>query len=149
MKFSTKTRYGLRALIDLGVYYDGKPVLVKEIAKRQNLSERYLEHIMLALKKAGILRSIKGGKGGFMFLKEPSEIKISQIIEILEGPLSPVECVEKKEVCERSETCVARELWSDIKSQILKYLEGITLKQLIEKQKKKNQDKGKVVFYEI
>ncbi|MCM8809454.1 MAG: Rrf2 family transcriptional regulator [Candidatus Omnitrophica bacterium] len=149
MKFSTRTRYGLRALIDLGVYYQGKPVLVKEIAKRQNLSERYLEHIMLALKKSGILRSIKGGKGGYMFLKEPSEIKISEIIEILEGSLSPVECVEKKEICKKSEYCVARELWCEIKSEILKYLEGITLKQLIERQKKKNQSGKNIVFYEI
>ncbi|MCM8803438.1 MAG: Rrf2 family transcriptional regulator, partial [Candidatus Omnitrophica bacterium] len=93
MKFTTKTRYGIRGLIELGLNYKGRPVLVKEIAKRQNISERYLEHIMLALKKGGILRSIKGGKGGYMFLKDPSEIKISQIIEILEGPLSPVECV--------------------------------------------------------
>ncbi|MCM8786184.1 MAG: Rrf2 family transcriptional regulator [Candidatus Omnitrophica bacterium] len=149
MKFTTKTRYGIRGLIELGLNYKGRPVLVKEIAKRQNISERYLEHIMLALKKGGILRSIKGGKGGYMFLKDPSEIKISQIIEILEGPLSPVECVEKKEVCKRSDYCVARELWCEIKNKILKYLESITLKKLIEKQKKKNGDKENVFFYEI
>ena len=149
MKISTRARYGLRALIDLGVYYKSRPVLVKDIAKRQNLSERYLEHIMLALKKAGILMSIKGGKGGYMFLRDPSEIKISEIIEILEGSLSPVECVEKKEICEKSEYCVARELWCKIKNEILKYLEGITLKQLIERQKKKNENKEKVGYYEI
>lgn len=149
MKFSTRTRYGLRALIDLGVYYEGKPVFVKDIAKRQNLSERYLEHIMLTLKKAGILRSLKGGKGGYAFLKEPSEIKIREIIEILEGTISPAECVEKSQICERSQNCVARELWCSIKKEILKYLDNITLQELIEKQKEKNEKKGKFVFYEI
>jgi len=149
MRFSTKTRYGLRALIDLGIYYEGKPVFVKDIAKRQNLSERYLEHIMLTLKKAGILRSIKGGKGGYAFLKDPSEIRVREIVEILEGTISPVECVEKKEICGRSENCVARELWSRIKEEILKFFDGITLKELIEKQKEKNEKKEKTVFYEI
>jgi Rrf2 family cysteine metabolism transcriptional repressor len=149
MKLSTRTRYGLRALIDLGVYYEGKFVLVKDIAKRQNLSERYLEHIMLQLKKAGILRSLKGGKGGYAFLKEPSEIKVREIIEILEGSLSPVECVENKEICNRSENCVARDLWCYLKEEILKFFDKITLKELIEKQKKRNESKGEVIFYEI
>lgn len=148
MKFSTRTRYGLRALIDLGLYYKGKPVLVKDIAKRQNLSERYLEHIMLTLKKAGILKSIKGGKGGYEFLKDPSEIKVREIVEILEGHISPVECVERMEICERSKNCAARELWCRIKEEIIKLLENITLKELIERQENKNK-KEDIVFYEI
>ncbi|MCM8771592.1 MAG: Rrf2 family transcriptional regulator [Candidatus Omnitrophica bacterium] len=149
MKISTRTRYGLRALIDLGVYYKGKPIFVKDIAKRQNLSERYLEHIMLTLKKAGILRSAKGGKGGYAFLRDPSEIKIKEIIEILEGTISPTECVEKSKICERSEICVARKLWCNIKEKILEYLDNITLDELIKKQKELNERDKKVIFYEI
>ncbi|HOL22673.1 MAG TPA: Rrf2 family transcriptional regulator [bacterium] len=149
MRFSTRTRYGVRALIDLGLYYKGKPVLVKEIARRQGVSERYLEHIMLSLKKAGFLRSIKGGKGGYEFLREPEEIRLREVVEVLEGTLVPVECVERKEICERSKNCVARELWSSIRDEVLKLLDRITLKELIEKQKGKSRQKDAVDLYEI
>ncbi|MCM8767982.1 MAG: Rrf2 family transcriptional regulator [Candidatus Omnitrophica bacterium] len=147
MKLSTKTRYGLRALIDLGVHYKGRPILVKDIAKRQDLSEKYLEHIMLILKGGRILRSIKGGKGGYMFLKDPSEITVREIVEILEGNISPVECVDKKEICDRSDNCVARDLWSMLKERINEFLEGITLKELIDKQIRKNRER--IIYYEI
>ncbi|MCM8804990.1 MAG: Rrf2 family transcriptional regulator [Candidatus Omnitrophica bacterium] len=146
MKFSTKTLYGLEALIDLGVSYKGKPIYVKDIAKRQNISERYLEHIMLALRKSGILRSIKGWKGGYEFLKNPSEIKVKDIVEILEGKILPVECIERKDICKRSGNCVAAEFWADLKKEIDDFLNRITLKELIEKQKKKIK---KTVHYEI
>ncbi|MCM8777774.1 MAG: Rrf2 family transcriptional regulator [Candidatus Omnitrophica bacterium] len=150
MNLSKRTRYGVRALIDLGLYCNkGKPVLIKEIAKRQGLSERYLEHIMLSLKKAGFLRSIKGGKGGYVFLKDPGEIKIRDVVEALEGSLIPVECVEKKEICERSVSCVARDLWCSIREEILKLLDRTTLKELIERQKIRNRDKIEAVHYEI
>lgn len=147
MKFSTRTRYGLRALIDIGLNQKEKPVLVKDIARRQNISERYLEHIMLSLKNAGILKSKKGGKGGYEFLKKPSEISVREIVEILEGKISPVECVEKKEICPRSDNCAARDLWCRIRNAILNFLEEITLEELIEKQKL--YEKKNVVFYEI
>jgi len=149
MRFSTRTRYGVRALIDLGLYYKGRPVLVKEIAKRQGVSERYLEHIMLALKKEGFLRSIKGGKGGYALLKLPEEIKIKDVVIALEGPISPVECVERKEICERSRTCAARELWCRLRDEVIKVLERTTLKDLIERQKEKGSRKGEVPYYEI
>lgn len=148
MRFSTRTRYGVRALIDLGLYYKGKPVLVKEIAKRQGVSERYLEHIMLSLKKAGFLRSIKGGKGGYEFLKDPKEIRIKNVVEVLEGPIVPVECVGREEICDKSNSCVARELWCNVRDEILKILDSITLKELIERQKKKTGTKEEI-FYEI
>lgn len=148
MKLSTRTRYGLRAMLEIGLYSKGRPMFVKEIAKRQNISERYLEHILLALKKAGLLRSIQGGKGGYVFLKKPSEISVREIVEALEGPLSLVECVEKKDICERSENCVARELWCRIKKELTGLLDGITLKELIERQKEKTGKKGEI-FYEI
>ncbi|MCS7180609.1 MAG: RrF2 family transcriptional regulator [bacterium] len=148
MKFSTRTRYGLRALVDIGLNYKDKFVLVKDISKRQNISNRYLEHILLSLKKAGILKSVKGMKGGFTFLKKPSEIKIKEIVEILEGKIVPVECVEKKEICERSESCAVRDLWCLLKSEIEKFLNSITLEELIERQKEKEKKK-KVIFYEI
>lgn len=148
MKFSTRTRYGLRALIDIGLNQKEKPVFVKDIARRQNISERYLEHIMLLLKNAGILKSKKGGKGGYEFLKKPSEISVREIFEILEGKISPVECVEKKEICARSDNCAARDLWCRIRDEIVKILNKVTLETLIEQQKKKNK-KEKIIFYQI
>lgn len=148
MKFSTRTRYGLRAMVDIGIHSKQIPLFVKDIARRQNVSERYLENILLTLKKTGILRSIQGGKGGYGFLKKPSEINLREIVEALEGPLSLVECVEKKELCERSGSCVARELWCKVRDEILKILEGITLEELIEKEKEKRKKRVEV-SYEI
>lgn len=145
MKLSTKTRYGVRAMIDIAENYSGKPVLVKEIAARQDISEKYLEHIMLELKKAGFVESISGAKGGFVLKKNPEQIKMIDIVVALEGNLSIVSCVEDKNFCSSSSFCVARDLWVKVKKEMEKVLEGVTLKELAELQK----EKKKTVLYYI
>lgn len=133
MKISTKGRYGLRAVIDLAVHSNGQPVLLKDIASRQKISRRYLERLFAVLKSVGIIRSIRGAQGGYLLAKEPDAINVCQIIEALEGPLVPVDCVFDTSICKQTENCVTRDVWCNISTQIKKYFEEITLTELIEK----------------
>jgi Rrf2 family protein len=146
MKVSTKTRYGLRAMIELAESYKGEPVKVEEIAKRQNISEKYLEHIMLQLKKAGLIESIPGAKGGFILTKNPEEIKIIDIVFALEGNLSPVSCVENEKICNLSKSCIAREIWKGLKDKMLEYLSSIKLSDVLIMNKEK---KKEMIDYQI
>jgi len=137
MRLSTKGRYGVRALVDIALNCDGGPVLLKDIAKRQDISAQYLEHLVAPLIRAGILRSIRGAKGGIALAKPPEEIGLSRVIEVLEGSVAPVECVDNPALCVRSGECVTREVWSDIKAAIMGVLESLTLKDLMDRQKAK------------
>jgi Rrf2 family cysteine metabolism transcriptional repressor len=137
MKLSTRGQYGARALLDIALHYDGNPVLLKDIAKRQAISAQYLEHLMSPLIKAGIVRSIRGARGGVTLAKPPEEIKLSQVIQILEGSTAPVECVDNPEVCPRSDSCVTRDVWEEMKRAIIQVLESTTLQDLVERQKEK------------
>jgi len=137
MKISTKGRYGLRALIDLGVNSRGKPVLLREIAQRQDISRRYLERLFSELKSAGVIRSIRGALGGYILSREPRAIIVSEVLEALEGPLLPVDCVSNKSVCDNMECCVTHDVWTDIARQIKTYFDNITLEDLMENYRKK------------
>ena len=137
MKLSSKVRYGTRALLDLAVNYKDKPVLLKDIAKRQEISKKYLERIFSSLKAAGLVKSLRGAKGGFVLNKQPSEITVYQIFEVLEGPLNLVECVKSKGVCKRSTFCVAIELWRGLNYAIEKELNSITLEELVSRERQK------------
>jgi Rrf2 family protein len=142
MRLSTKGRYGVRALVDIALNSDGAPVLLKDIAKRQDISAQYLEHLVAPLIRAGILRSIRGAKGGIALAKPPEEIKLSRVIEVLEGSVAPVECVDNAALCARSDECVTRDVWSDIKAAIMGVLESLTLKDLMDRQKAKSPSKS-------
>jgi len=137
MKLSTKGRYGARTMVDMALHGGKGPVLLKDIAKRQNISEKYLEHIITSLKVAGLVKSIRGAHGGYILGKDPVQIKLSQIIKALEGSIAPVECVDDPDFCSRAELCVTRDVWVQIKKAMDKVLESISLKDLVEKQKKK------------
>src|SRR5512146_640614 len=103
MKVSTKGRYGLRAMMDLAANQrDGTPVFLSDIARRQAVSEKYLEHIFAALKTAGLVHTVRGRKGGFLLSKSPTEITASTIITALEGPCTVVDCVPRPNVCPRA-----------------------------------------------
>lgn len=138
MKLSTKGLYGTRAMIEIALYYREGPVLLKDIAKRQHLSEKYLGHIIAALKVAGLVKSIRGAHGGYILAKPPVRIKLAQIIKALEGSTSPAECVDDPEFCPRAEICVTRDVWSEIKRTTDKVLESVSLQDLVEEQKRKS-----------
>ena len=142
MRLSTKGRYGVRALVDIALNSDGGPVLLRDIAKRQDISAQYLEHLVAPLIRAGILRSIRGAKGGIALAKPPEEIRLSGVIEVLEGSVAPVECVDNAALCARSDTCVTRDVWVEIKAAVVGVLEPLTLKDLMDRQKAKGRSKS-------
>ncbi len=130
MRFSTKARYGLRFLIDLALNYKDAPVRLRDVARREGISKKYLEHIVSALAAHGFVRAMRGSKGGFVLAKPMERIFVLDVIEALEGKLSVVECILMPEICDRSPDCVARMLWARVNEAIRQTLKGITLKDL-------------------
>jgi Rrf2 family cysteine metabolism transcriptional repressor len=137
MKLSTRTRYGTRALLELALRKGEGPVFLKDIARRQQISLSYLEHLVTPLISGGIIRSIKGPKGGVTLAKKPEDIKLMEVTRLLEGSLAPVECVDNPDICERSTECVTRDIWGEVKAAMNRVLEATTLQDLVERQKKK------------
>jgi Rrf2 family protein len=137
MKISTKGRYGTRALLDVALHQDDSPVQLKVIAQRQQISLHYLEHIVAPLIAAGLLRSTRGAYGGVSLGKPPQEIVLSEVIQVLEGSITPVECVDDPNVCSRADICATRDVWTDVKKAMAGVLESVTLQDLVERQKDK------------
>jgi len=147
MKLSTRGRYGTRALLDLALHQGEAPVLLKNIARRQQISLRYLEHLIAPLISGGIVRSTRGARGGVSLAKPPEEIRLSEAIRLLEGSIAPVDCVNNPGVCSRSELCVTRDIWGELKKAMDEVLESTTLQDLVERQKRKEQPEE--VMYHI
>ena len=142
MRLSTKGRYGVRALVDIALYGDGGPVMLKDISQRQGISAQYLEHLVAPLIRDGVLRSIRGPRGGMALARPPEEITLARVIQVLEGSVAPVECVDNPALCPRSDECATRDVWCDIKAAILGVLDSITLKDLMERQRAKGPSKS-------
>jgi len=149
MKLSTRGRYTTRALLDLALHQAEEPVLLKDIAQRQEISLRYLQRLMTPLVTASIVRSTRGPKGGVWLVKPPKEVKLSDIIQIMEGSVAPVACVDIPELCTRSEFCVTRDVWGELKKAIYDILESTTLQDLIERCEIKEQTQTKGYMYHI
>ncbi len=139
MKLSTKGRYATRALLDLALHQVDGPITLKDIAHRQQISLRYLEHLITPLIAAGIVRSVRGPKGGVSLAKTPGEVRLSEIIQLLEGSIAPAECVDNPEICTRSKLCVTRDIWSELKQAMDGILDSTTLQDLVERQRRKEQ----------
>ena len=147
MKISTKGRYGLRAMIDLAVNgNNGTPVFLSDIAKRQAVSEKYLEHIFSALNKGGIVKAQRGRKGGYMLDRSADRITILDIITVLEGPCTLVDCVQDTTVCNKSNICVTREIWNKTGAAIRNVLNSYTLASLVEMQELKGQQDSMMYY---
>jgi Rrf2 family transcriptional regulator, cysteine metabolism repressor len=145
MKLSTRGRYGVRLMLDLALHHGNGPVLLKDISKRQGISQKYLWNLISALKTAGMVKSMRGAHGGFTLAKEPAEIVITEILRVLEGPLCLVDCVENPAVCERAPGCVARDIWCLASKSISQSLESVTLAKMVEG----HRSKGTPVEYDI
>ncbi|MDD2958783.1 MAG: Rrf2 family transcriptional regulator [Lachnospiraceae bacterium] len=138
MKISTKGRYALRLMLDLATYNTGEPVSIKDISKRQDISEKYLEQIIAILNKAGFVRSIRGAQGGYMLKKAPSEYTVGMILRQTEGDLAPVSCVgADSEECERRSQCVTVRIYEQLNNAINGVVDHITLADMMEWQAEK------------
>ena len=137
MKISTRGQYGTRALLDIALNQNEGPVPLKAIAAREQISLYYLERIIASLVKAGFLRSTRGPNGGVSLGKLPQEIRLSELIEALEGSLAPVECVDDPSACSRTDICVTCDIWADVKRAIDGVLESVTLQNLVERHHEK------------
>lgn len=135
MKLSTRTRYGIRAILELAENYGKGPLRLKTIARHQELSVKYLEQLMAILKSAGIIRSIRGSKGGYILAKPANQIKLSDCFNCLEGPVITTECVDNNSFCPRTSDCVARELWTEVQNAIMSVLQSVTLQNLVDRAK--------------
>ncbi|MBS3946782.1 MAG: Rrf2 family transcriptional regulator [Dethiobacter sp.] len=139
MRLSTKGRYGVRAMFDLAMHSQEGAVTLKSVAQREHISEKYLEHLFASLKKTGLIHSVRGAQGGYRLGRLPEEITLGDIIRVLEGPISPTECVidgDGHEDCERASECVMRLVWCRVKEQINAILDGITLADVCEEQRR-------------
>lgn len=147
MKLSTKGRYGVKAMVDLAIHYDDKPVSIKVISKRQNISDYYLEQLFSSLRKAKLIRSIRGAQGGYVLNKNPEDITIAQIMEVLEGPIEISDCLEGVE-CFNVNECATRNLWQKIKTSIDSVLCSVTLQDVVNDYMEMKAKNGEVKFKE-
>ena len=131
MKISTKGRYGLRILMDLALHQSEKPRLIRDIAKSQQISEKYISRLVIALRKAGMIRSVRGVNGGFHIAMKPEDITLLDVIEVMEGPLSIVDCVSTPKKCTHSEYCAPREVWRKLNDDIRALMRGTTLADIL------------------
>ncbi|MRS04824.1 Rrf2 family transcriptional regulator [bacterium] len=137
MKLSTKGRYSIRFMLDLAAHYGKGPVLLREVSEREDISEKYLWHLVNPLKSVGLIRTTRGAKGGFELAKPPSAITVKEIFEVVEGPACLVDCVGEPGTCERSSFCVARDLWREASDALAGVLSKTTLAMMVEKLEQK------------
>lgn len=139
MKISTRGRYALRMMLDLAVNNNGEPIRLKDISKRQGISDKYLEQIISILNKAGFVRSIRGPQGGYMLNREPKEYTVGMILRLTEGSLAPVACLDyEPNDCERRNECVTLILWEKLNDAIKSVVDNVTLQDLVQWQMEKS-----------
>ena len=132
MKLSTKGKYGLKAMFELALSSNGEPVSLKYIAKQQGISDQYLEQIFSILKKAGLVKSVRGAQGGYYISKEASEITVADILKVLEGDMAFTECLLDKDLCENFDSCATKYVWAKIKESIEEVTNSISLQDMID-----------------
>ena len=133
MKISTRGKNALKFMLDLATYSRGQPVRLKDVARRQHISEKYLEQIVSVIQKAALVKSLRGKNGGYTLSYSPEEFTVGQILKVVEGNMSPADCVGKNGiVCKNKETCVNYRVWERLDAAINGVLEEITLKDMLE-----------------
>ncbi len=138
MRLSAKGEYGVRAMIHLALHYSGGPVPLSKIAMEENISRQYLEQIFLLLRRSGLILSVRGVKGGYMLASSPGEIFVGDIVRVLDGPITPVDCLaenrgnEESSSCGKGEDCMARKVWERLRDQINQLLDSISLQDMMD-----------------
>ena len=147
MKLSTKGRYSARAMLELAMNYQKGPITLHSIAKKHDISERYLERLMAALVSAGLASSTRGQHGGFTLSREPSDIRLSEVIQTVEGSIAPTDCAENPRICKRSSYCITHDIWKKMGEAMMGVLASITLEDMVDMQKKKEKNKKVDMYY--
>ncbi|MFZ5943338.1 MAG: RrF2 family transcriptional regulator [Bacillota bacterium] len=142
MKLSTKGRYGVKAMFDLAQNYGSGPIPLNNIAQRNNISEHYLEQLIALLRKAGLVKSVRGAQGGYILNRSPESITVGDIIRVLEGPIAPVDCVseDEPEQCNNAEFCITRTIWAKVRDSVAAVLDSISLADLLEEARKRKEE---------
>lgn len=135
MKLSTRSRYGLRAMLVLAQYVGDEPVMTKEIADKQNLPVTYLEQLMLTLRKAGLVVATRGAKGGYVLSRSAEDMTLCDIVEALEGPLDIADCADVTNCCQAPDTCALKEVFMEANDSLRHVFSKRTLAQLAEDQR--------------
>ncbi len=148
MKLSTKGRYGLRAFIDIAIFGENEPVSLAHVAKRQDISISYLEQLMVKLKKAGLIVSIRGASGGYAIAKDQGRISVGDVLRALEGDLAPVDCAafhEGSHACAASDDCASKIVWKKINDSINETVNNIYIDELVADSKSKNTNREVII----
>lgn len=145
MKISTKGRYGARAALELALHFGEGPVMVREIAEQQGISERYLEQILNTLRTSDLVKSTRGAKGGYELARKPADITLGDIIRALEGPFDIVSCTRDFD-CGKETFCATYTVWRDVKNAIEGVLDAVTLSDLVERHKSMR-EKGAIEYF--
>ena len=147
MKISTKGRYGLRAMVDLAIHAQNEHVALSAVAERQNISTNYLEQVFSGLRKAGLVKSVKGAQGGYILSENPENIKVGTILRILEGNLSVIDGIDTENMDTRSiQYCLKKSVWDKIDESISNVVDSITLEDLVNEYKRLN-DSDAIMYY--
>lgn len=134
MKISTKGRYGLRILLDLAMNDGAEPRMIRSIAESQDISPKYISRLVIALRRAGLVTSIRGARGGYRLARRPRDISLLEVVEVMEGPINLVDCVCDPEACERISICPASPVWQRLNRQIRHLMSELTLQNLLDGQ---------------
>jgi Rrf2 family cysteine metabolism transcriptional repressor len=132
LKLSTRGRYGIHAMYDLAVSYEGGPQPLKTIAERQSVPEAYLEQLMATLRRNKLVRSVRGAQGGYLLARAPNEITVGQVLRVLEGDLAIIDCLIEEDSCARSDACPTRRVWKQVRDGLNSLVDGITLQDMLE-----------------
>ncbi|HHO76505.1 MAG TPA: RrF2 family transcriptional regulator [Deltaproteobacteria bacterium] len=133
MKLSTRGRYSVRIMLDLAIHDDAGPVFLKDIALRQQISQKYLWQLINPLKTTGLIKSVRGSNGGYSLARTASQITLKDIIQVGEGSLSLVDCVDDAGECGRSELCVYRDVWMEATKKMLETFEALSLEDMVKR----------------
>jgi len=137
IRLSTKGRYGVRLMLDLALHFGKGLVSLRDVAQRQEISEKYLWQLIAPLKHAGLINAARGANGGYALTRPPKQINLKDIVSVLEGPVCLLDCVNNPSACKRSALCIARDVWQETSRKILKILSTVTLENMVHKQKNK------------
>ena len=149
MKLSTRSRYGMRLMLALGLHDKKEPMFLKDIDNAEDISEKYLSQIIIPLKSKGLVNTFRGAHGGYILSRPASQIKLKDVIETLEGDLHLVDCVNNPSLCKRSTDCVTRDVWDEMSSLLLDFLESFTLDDLVQKNKTRKGISDNIADYSI